>query len=58
MFAPLACILGGSTLAWLDRRGRLGRVAAVAVVLLCLGLYVPDFHYNADAVSAMLSREE
>jgi hypothetical protein len=58
MFAPLACILGGVTLAWLDAKGRLGRVAAVAVVLLCLGLYVQDFHYNADAVAAMLSREK
>jgi hypothetical protein len=58
MYAPLACILGGVTLAWLDAKGRLGRAAAYGVVLLCLGLYVQDFHYNADAVAAMLSREE
>ncbi len=58
MYAPLACILGGATLAWLDARGRLGRAAAYGLVLLCFGLYVRDFHYNADAVAAMLSREE
>jgi hypothetical protein len=58
MYAPLACILGGVTLAWLDAKGRLGRATAYGVVLLCLGLYVQDFHYNADAVAAMLSREE
>jgi hypothetical protein len=58
MYAPLACILGGVTLAWLDRKGRLGRAVAYGVVLLCFGLYLQDFHYNADAVAAMLSREE
>jgi len=58
MYAPLACILGGVTLAWLDARGRLGRAAAFGVVVLCFGLYLQDFHYNADAVAAMLSREE
>jgi hypothetical protein len=58
LFAPLMCVLGAMTLSAAWRRGRAGRVFAIAVLSAFLVLQARDYLYNADTIQEATDEDE
>jgi hypothetical protein len=52
LYAPLACVMGGMTLAWLSTKGGRGKTAIAVILAALLYLQVRDYVYNSDMIQS------